>query len=64
MNSLLTLLYEPNATPTVAISSPSDGGSTSDTTPDIVFTGTDPDGDDIRYQVQIDTAAFPGMHPS
>lgn len=63
MNSLLTLLYEPNATPTVAISSPSDGGSTSDTTPDIVFTGTDPDGDDIRYQVQIDTAAFPACIP-
>lgn len=39
--------------PTVSLSSPSDGGSTTDTTPDFTFTGTDPGGDDVRYNIQI-----------
>jgi hypothetical protein len=39
--------------PTVSLSSPSDGGSTSDTTPDLTFTGTDADNDDIRYNVHL-----------
>ena len=41
--------------PTVTLNSPSDASSTSDTTPTFDFTGTDAEGNDIRYQVQIDT---------
>lgn len=48
----LTLL---NDSPAVALNSPSDASSTSDSTPDLTFTGTDPDGDDVRYNVQVDT---------
>lgn len=44
-----------NDPPTVSLSSPSNAGSTSDTTPDLTFTGTDPDSDDISYEVQVDT---------
>lgn len=44
-----------NTPPTVSLSSPADAGSTSDTTPDLVFTGTDSQSDDIRYNVQVDT---------
>lgn len=45
--------FAPNTPPTVALNSPSDTGSTSDTTPDLTFTGTDADSDDIRYQLQL-----------
>lgn len=48
-------IVRPQHSPTVALSSPADTGSTSDTTPDLVFTGTDADGDDITYEVQVDT---------
>lgn len=41
--------------PTVALNSPADAGSTADTTPDLVFTGTDSDDDDVRYEVQVHT---------
>lgn len=41
--------------PSVALNSPADTGTTSDTTPTLDFTGTDAEGDDVRYQVQIDT---------
>jgi len=44
------------AVPTVALNSPADTSSTSDTTPTLNFTGTDTDGDAIQYQVQVDTA--------
>jgi hypothetical protein len=48
-------------TPTVALNSPADAGSTSDTTPDLSFTGTDPNGDDVRYNIQISSSsAFGG----
>lgn len=43
--------------PTVVLNSPADAGSTSDTTPDLVFTGTDADSDDVRYEVQVDTSS-------
>jgi len=49
----LSYIIFSNTPPTVALSSPADGGSTSDTTPDLVFTGTDTSGDDIRYNVQV-----------
>jgi len=44
--------------PTVALNSPADASSTSDTTPTLDFTGTDAQSDDIRYNVQIATSAF------
>ena len=43
------------AAPTVALNSPADTGSVSDTTPNLVFTGTDSDGDAIRYNIQVST---------
>lgn len=42
-----------NSAPSVALNSPSDGATISDTTPTLDFTGTDADGDDIRYQIEI-----------
>jgi hypothetical protein len=45
----------PNVPPTVVLNSPADAGSTSDTTPVLDFTGTDSEGDSIRYEVQVDT---------
>lgn len=44
---------------TVTLSSPADTATTADTTPDLVFTGTDQDADDIRYRVQVHDATFP-----
>lgn len=44
-----------NDPPTVTLNSPADAGTTTDTTPTLDFTGTDADGDDIRYNIQIDT---------
>ena len=44
-----------NYPPTVALNSPADASSTSDTTPDFTFTGTDTEGNDITYEIQIDT---------
>jgi len=44
-----------NAPPSVTLNTPSNGGSTSDTTPTFDFTGTDGDGNDIRYRFQLDT---------
>lgn len=46
--------------PTVTLNSPADTSSTSDTTPDLVFTGTDSNGDDIQYNLQLcDDNTFP-----
>lgn len=44
-----------NTSPTVVLNSPSDTESITDTTPDLLFTGTDIQGEDIRYNVQVDT---------
>ncbi len=52
------LIFADNTSPTVALSSPSDGGSVGDTTPDLVFTGTDTDSDDVRYNIQVDQYGF------
>ncbi len=41
--------------PTVALSSPADSATGVSTTPDLVFTGTDTDSDDVRYEVQVHT---------
>lgn len=49
------ILYRESTPPTVVLNSPSDGGTTTDTTPDLTFTGTDIDKNDIRYNIQVDT---------
>jgi hypothetical protein len=41
--------------PTVALNTPADMATGISTTPTLEFTGTDANGDDIRYQIQIDT---------
>ena len=53
MQSLLELLLGPNTEPTVALNSPADSSSTSNTTPTVNFTGTDGNGDAVEYEVQI-----------
>jgi hypothetical protein len=51
--SCLVATFYSQFSPVVTLSSPTDGGSTSDTTPDLVFNGTDSNGDTIRYKVEI-----------
>ena len=41
--------------PTVVLNSPADAAEVLDTTPTLDFTGTDPNGESIEYNVQIDT---------
>jgi len=41
--------------PTVSLEYPNDLEKITDATPQVKFTGTDPDSDDIKYQIQIDT---------
>lgn len=43
-----------NVTPTIALNSPADAATVSDTTPTLLFTGTDADGDTVEYEIQID----------
>lgn len=42
--------------PTVALNTPADAGAVSDPTPVLDFTGTDPEANDIRFNLQLDTA--------
>lgn len=44
-----------NTPPSVVLNSPADASSDTDTTPTLDFTGTDAEGNDARYEVQIDT---------
>jgi hypothetical protein len=53
--SALWLMFEFCPTPTVSLSSPTDASTTSDDTPDLVFTGTHSGGQEIEYEVQLDT---------
>jgi hypothetical protein len=39
--------------PTVVLNTPADTATGISTTPTLEFTGTDPGGDDVRYNVQI-----------
>jgi hypothetical protein len=58
MNPFLTLYLlneTPNYPPTVALNSPADEATGLSATPTLEFTGTDPEGDDVRYNVQIAT---------
>lgn len=48
-------LYQ--SAPTVALNSPADASSDSDTTPTFDFTGTDANADDIRYELQIGSSS-------
>jgi spore germination protein YaaH len=51
-NSIKLAYYE-NTQPTVALNSPSDSATVTDTTPDLSFTGTDPEGEDVTYNVEV-----------
>lgn len=44
-----------NTSPTVALNTPNDSATGVSTTPDLVFTGTDTQADEIEYNVQIST---------
>lgn len=47
----------PQTSPTVALNSPADASSDSDTTPTLTFTGTDDESDDVTYQIQISSVS-------
>lgn len=51
----MTIALRPEHAPTVALGTPADNASISDSTPDLKFTGTDGDSDTLDYQVQVDT---------
>lgn len=53
--ALSYLLFTANVSPTVALNSPADTATITDTTPELIFTGTDTESNDIRYNVQVDT---------
>lgn len=53
-----------NAAPTVVLNSPNDAGSISDSTPTLDFTGTDPNGDAIEYQLMIENSLIPWYNSS
>lgn len=44
---------KPNTSPTVSVNTPSNGGTVSSTLPTFEFTGTDADGDPVRYRLQV-----------
>lgn len=46
----------PNLPPSIIPNYPSDGSTTSNTTPIFNFTGSDPESDAVEYNIQIDTA--------
>lgn len=50
-------IVKPQLPPTVALNSPADASSGSDTTPTLDFTGTDSDGDDVRFQLQVNNVS-------
>lgn len=52
----MTIALRPEFTPTVTLDDPTAGETVTDTTPDLLFTGTDGNSDDITYQLQVDTA--------
>lgn len=53
------MAWSAQLSPTVVLNSPADASSGSDTTPTLDFTGTDSNGDDIEYNVQIsDSSGF------
>lgn len=51
--ALSWLIFADNTSPTTALNSPADAATGVSTTPVLDFTGTDADGNDVRYNVQI-----------
>jgi hypothetical protein len=56
--ALSWILFADNTSPTTALNSPADSATGVSTTPVLDFTGTDADGNDVRYNVQVATSAF------
>lgn len=53
----------PNAPPTTTLNSPSNATTLTTDTPTLAFTATDPEGDDVQYQVQVaDNSSFTSPH--
>jgi hypothetical protein len=50
---LMSIALAPDLPPTVTTSSPANGATVTDTTPDLTFSGTDPEGSTIEYQVNV-----------
>lgn len=55
--ALSWLIFNDNSSPTVALNSPADSATGVSTTPVLDFTGTDADSNDVRYNVEVDTAS-------
>lgn len=55
IGGVVTFYDNTQQAPTVALNSPADASSGSDTTPELDFTGTDADGEAVTYEVQVDT---------
>ena len=51
----ISFAIKPNLQPATVLNTPDDSGTTSDTTPALNFTGTDPEAQTVEYQVQVDT---------
>jgi len=49
------ILYQEKTPPAVALNTPADVATGVSTTPDLLFTGTDAESDEIEYNVQVDT---------
>jgi hypothetical protein len=47
--------------PTVALTTPTDTATGQSVTPNLIFTGTDSNGDEVEYEVQVAAAAFNDM---
>lgn len=63
--ALSWIIFADNSSPTVSLNSPADSATGVSTTPDLVFTGTDGESDDVRYEVQVNTVNnFPPIVPS
>lgn len=52
------IIFGANTSPTTALNSPADSAAGVSTTPVLDFTGTDSESNDVRYEVQVDTATF------
>jgi hypothetical protein len=55
---IIVAYIPPNTAPTVALSTPTDTATNQSVTPNLVFTGTDPNADEVEYEVQLQATAF------
>lgn len=53
--ALSYIIFTDNTSPTVALNTPADAATGVSVTPTLEFTGTDTEGDSVRYNIQIDT---------